>query len=66
MYLLIFEDGTIRQTNIEPTESDYASVNDGVLDVLKFQAGVFLRHDGSMWSEVEHATIDEGNAWHTP
>ena len=35
-YLLIFEDGEIKQTEIAPTDSELESIEAGVLSVIQF------------------------------
>ena len=36
MYLYIFEDGTLKQTNEEPSQNDLQAIKDGNLEIVSF------------------------------
>jgi len=40
-YLYIFEDGEAYQSEDKPTEEDYKSIENGILQVLKYKDGYF-------------------------
>lgn len=41
-YLMILEDGSLRQSDDEPDEDTFAEIDNGTLDLVKFENGQFL------------------------
>jgi len=51
-YLLIFEDGS-QWTVDEISDDDTAAVDDGLMDIFKFEDGKFLIYHGEgVWDDV--------------
>ena len=42
MYLYIFEDGSIKQSQLPPTSEDTQSIGDGILQVVSLIGGKFV------------------------
>ena len=54
MYLYIFEDGEIAQSDTKPTNVDLAMIDEGTLRVFTMQRGVFL---GLSYDEARHPSL---------
>ncbi len=42
-YLFVFEDGTMKQQDKEPTDGDYQYVEQGSGEIIRFENGTFQR-----------------------
>ncbi len=49
MYLYIFDDGTLRQSQLPPTATDLECVSDGTLRVLSQVGAKFVEYD---WNKI--------------
>jgi len=54
MYLLIFEDMTIKQTN-EVSKNDFEAVNEGVLSIIDISGDDALEYNNGDWTKVKVA-----------
>ena len=67
MYLLIFEDGTIKQSANDPTPEDFAAQEDGILDIVVMMANregnqaTFHRVTRTGTSRIEYARFQNGH-----
>lgn len=68
MYLYIFDDGVMRQTDQEPTATDIECIENGSLEVVRFRADNYCRYDNGRWVEIDSANQDSAGdaSWHIP
>ena len=52
MYLVIFEDGTVKRTD-NISEEDYISVDDGYLQIIDIVGDVPMEYGEGEWTEIE-------------
>ena len=52
MYLVIFEDGTVKLTH-NISKEDYASVDDGYLQIIDIVGDVPLEYYKGEWTEIK-------------
>lgn len=45
MYLYIFEDGSLRQAQLPPTNADLECIGDGILQVVTLVGAKFVEYD---------------------
>jgi len=52
MYLLIFEDGTVKRAD-DISKEDYTSVDDGYLQIIDIAGNIPMEYYNGRWDEVE-------------